>query len=108
MSQGPLIHYVLPFEDRIGVQAQGLGSQCGWWRVRAWLGSEGGFGFLARPFHLVLSKKHLASITRFLPTGWVWPPTLELAWPALTALFLVSPSQLRAIELNWVSSGLQA
>ena len=57
MSQGPLFHFVLPFEDRIGAQAQGLGSECGWWRVRAWLGSEGGFGFLASPFHLVLSKK---------------------------------------------------
>lgn len=71
MNQGPLFHFVLPFEDRIGAQAQGLGSECGWWRVRAWLGSEGGFGFLASPFHLVLSKRHLASITPFLPTGGV-------------------------------------
>lgn len=111
MSQGPLFHFVLPFENRTGAQAQGLGSECGRQRVRAWLGSEGGFGFLANPFHLVLSKKDLASITPFLPTGWVWPPTLGLAWPALTSsvLGVPTPSESHRAELGelW-AAGLTA
>lgn len=73
-----------------------------------WRASEGGLGSLASPFCLVLFKKHLASITPFLPTGWAQlPPTLALPAPCGLALPLVSPPQPRATVLNRASSGLR-